>query len=224
MAILRTSRLFTAMRQVLLLALLSMLSISAVAAETAAEVISQTTDELLADLKANKELYKKDPSTFYAVLDRILGPVVDLEGISKGVMTVKYSRQASPEQMKRFEENFKAGLMRFYGNALLEYENEQIRILPGGGKQSPGREAVNMEVKDSKGTVYPLSYTMVDIDGSWRMRNVTINGINIGKLFRDQFTQSMRAHGNDLNKVIDTWAETVSNAKAKAKAKAKESA
>jgi len=183
------------------------------AAPTAADVVKQTTDELLADLKANKELYKSDPSSFYGALDRILGPVVDLEGISKGVMTVKYSRGASPEQMQRFEQSFKTSLMRFYGNALLEYDNQEIRVLPVGGKQPAGREAVNMEVKDGNGTVYPLSYTMVDLDGSWRMRNVIINGINIGKLFRDQFAQSMRNHGNDLNKVIDTWAETVSKAK-----------
>jgi phospholipid transport system substrate-binding protein len=196
-----------------LLIVLSMLSVSALASPTAAEVVTQTTDELLADLKANKELYKSDPSTFYATLDRILGPVVDLEGLSKGVMTVKYSRGASPEQMQRFEQNFKTSLMRFYGNALLEYDNEEIRVLPTSGKQPPGREAVNMEIKDSKGTVYPLSYTMVDLDGKWRMRNVIINGINIGKLFRDQFAQSMRENGNNLNQVIDTWAETVSKVK-----------
>jgi phospholipid transport system substrate-binding protein len=128
-------------------------------------------------------------------------------------MTVKYSRGASPEQMQRFEQNFKTSLMRFYGNALLEYDNEEIRVLPTSGKQPPGREAVNMEIKDSKGTVYPLSYTMVDLDGKWRMRNVIINGINIGKLFRDQFAQSMRENGNNLNQVIDTWAETVSKVK-----------
>jgi phospholipid transport system substrate-binding protein len=187
--------------------------LSVSAAQTAAEVVKGTTDALLADLKANKQSYKQDPSAFYAALDRILGPVVDLEGISKGVMTVRYSRGASPEQMKRFEDNFKLSLMRFYGNALLEYDNQEIRILPAGGKQEPGREAVNMEVKDSKGTVYPLSYTMVEMDGSWRMRNVIINGINIGKLFRDQFAQSMKDNRNDLDKVIDSWPETVSRAK-----------
>ena len=202
-----------ALRRTLLLITLSVLSVSSMAAPTAADVVKQTTNELLADLKANKELYKSDPSSFYGALDRILGPVVDLEGISKGVMTVKYSRGASPEQMQRFEQSFKTSLMRFYGNALLEYDNQEIRVLPVGGKQPAGREAVNMEVKDGNGTVYPLSYTMVDLDGSWRMRNVIINGINIGKLFRDQFAQSMRNHGNDLNKVIDTWAETVSKAK-----------
>ena len=56
--------------------------------------------------------------------------MVDAEGIAKSVMTVKYSRQASPEQIKRFEEVFKNSLMQFYGNALLEYDNQDIRVLP----------------------------------------------------------------------------------------------
>lgn len=215
MTLQRYPQMFQVIRRALILVMLSMLSVSAMAmaAPTATEVVKKTTDELLADLKANKELYKTDPSSFYSALDRILGPVVDLEGLSKGVMTVKFSRKATPEQMQRFEQNFKTSLMRFYGNALLEYDNQEILIMPASGRQEPGRESVNMEVKDSKGAVYPLSYTMVDLDGNWRMRNVIINGINIGKLFRDQFAESMRNNGNDLNKVIDTWAETVSKAK-----------
>ncbi|MBF7730312.1 MlaC/ttg2D family ABC transporter substrate-binding protein [Pseudomonas sp. N040] len=213
MSLQRSLDFFAAIRRACLLLAFALVCVPAQASQTAVEVVQQTTDGLLADLKANKQLYKQNPSAFYGALDRILGPVVDLEGLSKGVMTVRYSRAATPEQMKRFEESFKISLMRFYGNALLEYDNQEIRVLPAGGKQEPGREAVNMEIKDGKGTVYPLSYTMVELDGSWRMRNVIINGINIGKLFRDQFAQSMKDHGNDLDKVIDTWAETVSKAK-----------
>ena len=61
--------------------------------------------------------------------------------------------------------------------------------------------------------VYPLSYTMVSMDGVWKLRNVVINGINVGKLFRDQFAQSMQNNRNDLDKVIDTWADTVAKAR-----------
>ncbi len=208
-----SSQLFGGLRAVLALFLLAVLPLQAQASQTAVEVVQQTTDGLLADLKANKQQYQQDPAAFYAALDRILGPVVDLDGLAKGVMTVKYSRRATPEQMARFEQNFKDSLMRFYGNALLEYDNQQIRVLPAGGRQDPDRVAVNMEIKDGKGVVYPLSYTMVKLGDDWRMRNVIINGINIGKLFRDQFAASMQANGNNLDKVIDTWADTVSKAK-----------
>ncbi|VXD02997.1 Toluene tolerance protein ttg2D [Pseudomonas sp. 8Z] len=196
-----------------LLAVLASLPLLALAAPSAHEVVQQTTDKLLTDLKANKEQYRSDPAAFYQALNDILGPVVDVDGISRGVMTVRYSRKASVEQMTRFQENFKRGLMQFYGNALLEYNNQDIRVLPASTGTDAERASVNMEIRDGKGVVYPLSYTMVAQDGTWKMRNVIINGINIGKLFRDQFAQSMQNNRNDLDKVIDTWVDTVAKAR-----------
>jgi phospholipid transport system substrate-binding protein len=54
---------------------------------------------------------------------------------------------------------------------------------------------------------------MVSQDGTWKMRNVVINGINIGKLFRDQFAQAMQENQNDLDKVINNWTDTVARAR-----------
>ena len=88
--------------------------------------------------------------------------------------------------------------MQFYGNALLEYDNQDIRVLPSSAKPSDDRASVNMEIRDSKGTVYPVSYTMTNLAGGWKVRNVIINGINIGKLFRDQFADTMQKNRNDL--------------------------
>lgn len=201
----------TALRRGLLV-LLAVLPLFTQAAASPHQVIQQTTDKLLADLKANKDRYRQDPAAFYDALNEILGPVVDAEGISRSIMTVKYSRGATPEQMARFQENFKRSLMQFYGNALLEYNNQQIRVLPPSGKQDDKRTSVAMEVVGRQGEVYPVSYTMVN-QGEWRVRNVIINGINIGKLFRDQFADSMQKNGGDLDKTIDGWAEVVARAK-----------
>jgi phospholipid transport system substrate-binding protein len=201
-----------------LLVLLAALPLLATAAPSARDVVQQTTDQLLADLKANKEQYRSNPNAFYDALNGILGPVVDADGISRSIMTVKYSRQATPEQMARFQENFKRSLIQFYGNALLEYDNQDIRVLPA-KQEDPERTSVGMEVKDSKGTIYPVSYTMVNVKGQWMLRNVIINGINIGKLFRDQFADTMQRNGNDLDKTINGWAEVVAKAKQSEEAK-----
>lgn len=184
------------------------------AATDARTVVEQTTQNLLADLKTNKEQYRSDPAAFYDAMDAILGEVVDADGISRSVMTVRYSRRASPEQMQRFQENFKRSLMQFYGNALLEYDNQGIRVLPGSTAQGANRSEVRMEVTDQKGVIYPVSYTMVQINNQWRMRNVIINGINLGKLFRDQFSEAMQRNGQDLDRVIDGWVETVAKTRA----------
>ncbi|MDN7139601.1 ABC transporter substrate-binding protein [Pseudomonas sp. JQ170] len=195
-----------------LLVLLAALPLMAVAAQSPKEVIQGTTTQLLADLKANKEQYKSNPSAFYDALNANLGPVVDADGISRSIMTVKYSRKATPEQMQRFQENFKRSLMQFYGNALLEYNNQGITV---GAEKLDGndRASVDMTVKGNNGAIYPVSYTLTKLDGEWKVRNVIVNGINIGKLFRDQFADAMQRNGNNLDKTIDGWAGEVAKAK-----------
>ena len=185
---------------------------NAVAAPSAHELVQDTTTRLLADLAANKEKYKQSPSEFYQALNGIVGPVVDADGISRSIMTVKYSRKATPEQMARFQENFKRSLMQFYGNALLEYNNQGITVSPA-KDESGTRTSVDMQVKGNNGSIYPVSYTLEKINGEWKVRNVIINGINIGKLFRDQFADAMQRNGNDLDKTIDGWAGEVAKAK-----------
>ncbi|NQD77097.1 phospholipid-binding protein MlaC [Pseudomonas sp. CM27] len=195
-----------------LLVLLAAFPLLALAAQTPHDVVQSTTNELLGDLKANKEQYKSNPSAFYDSLNRILGPVVDADGISRSIMTVKYSRKATPKQMQRFQENFKRSLMQFYGNALLEYNNQGIVVDPA--KADDGKRAsVGMKVTGNNGAVYPVQYTLENISGEWKVRNVIVNGINIGKLFRDQFADAMQRNGNDLDKTIDGWAGEVAKAK-----------
>lgn len=189
---------------------------NAVAAPSAHDLVQDTTNRLLADLAANKEKYKQSPSAFYDALNGIVGPVVDADGISRSIMTVKYSGKATPEQMARFQENFKRSLMQFYGNALLEYNNQGITVSPA-KEEAADRTTVNMQVKGSSGSIYPVSYTLTKINGEWKVRNVIINGINIGKLFRDQFQDAMQRNGNDLDKTIDGWAGEVAKAKEKTK-------
>lgn len=180
---------------------------------SAHELVDNTTKELLSDLAANRAQYRANPQAFYDALNRIVGPVVDAEGISRSIMTVKYSRKATPEQILRFQDNFKRSLFQFYGNALLEYNDQGITVAPA-KDESGDRTSVDMTVKGANGAVYPVSYTLEKISGEWKVRNVVLNGINIGKLFRDQFADAMQRNGNNLDTTINGWAGEVAKAKA----------
>lgn len=201
------------LRQALVAMLLAVpLLASAAPATPAYNLIKGTTDQLLSDLSANRENYRQNPQAFYDALNRIVGPVVDADGISRSIMTVKYSRRATPEQMQRFQENFRRSLFQFYGNALLEYNNQGITV-DAPKDESGDRTSVGMQVKGNNGAVYPVSYTLEKVSGDWKVRNVIVNGINIGKLFRDQFSDAMQRNGNNLDKTIDGWAGEVAKAK-----------
>lgn len=185
------------------------------AAQTPHQVVEDTSLRVMETLNANRELYQRDTGAFYNGLNEILEPVVDFQGIARSVMTVRYSRSASPEQLARFIETFKRSMVEFYGNALLEFDSGKIQVLPParGSQQTESRASVDMEVQANNGNVYPVTYTMANIDGQWKVRNVIVEGINIGLLFRDQFAQAMQTHRNDLDAVIDNWGGVVAESR-----------
>ncbi|KAA0692478.1 ABC transporter substrate-binding protein [Halopseudomonas laoshanensis] len=175
------------------------------------EVVEDTSTRVMTVLDANRETYKQDTDAFVEGLNEVLEPVVDFQGIARSVMTVRYSREATDEQMQRFIDTFKRSMVEFYGNALLDFDSGQIKVLEsdGRGQQSPDRTSVDMEIRSSSGNVYPVTYTMVNVDGQWKVRNVIVEGINIGLLFRDQFAQAMQTNRNDLDAVINGWGNVV---------------
>lgn len=195
--------------------LLSMPLLAHAAAATPQQVVEDTSVRVMEVLDANRDLYKQDSNAFLEGLNEILDPVVDFHGIARSVMTVRYSRSATDEQMERFIDTFKRSMVEFYGNALLEFNSGKINVLPPakGSQQTDQRASVDMEVQANDGNVYKVTYTMANIDGQWKVRNVIVEGINIGLLFRDQFAQAMQAQRNNLDAVIDNWGSVVAESR-----------
>jgi len=190
---------------------LSVLCGSASADTSARDVIQKASDDLVNVINDGKTYFANDPERFYDQVYNVLNPVIDFESFARGVMAVN-AKRASPEQRKRFEETFKRGLMRTYGKALLEFDQEKIVVLSDDkGQRDPTKPTVRMEVHTKAGKIYPVDYAMAkSADGAWRMRNIVINGINIGLTYRNQFASSMKTQG-DLDKVINGWAQTIAH-------------
>lgn len=186
----------------------------AAAEETAHELINRTTEDLVALIADARGYFDDDPNRFYREVQVLLDPVVDFRSFSRLVMA-KHYKKASPKQRTRFSETFQSNLVRTYGNALLQFTDEEIKVLdPEGPPRNPKRPSVHMEIKTKGGAVYPLSYTMGrNKAGGWQMKNIIINGINIGLTFRNQFASAVRdrQYGGDLDKVIDSWGELISD-------------
>jgi phospholipid transport system substrate-binding protein len=203
-------------RSVFLLGGLVLLS-ALVAADAAPDprvLIRQTADTLIAVIKEGKTYFDKDPQRFYASVEKVLDPTIDFDTFSRGVMAVYYKR-ATPAQRDQFEATFKSGLIRTYGKALLDFGDESIAVLPSERpSKQPDRDSVKMEVRSKEGKIYPVIYSMrLGEDGSWRMYNIIINGINIGLTYRNQFASAMNAPENkgSLDAVINGWGETIAH-------------
>jgi phospholipid transport system substrate-binding protein len=179
------------------------------AAESPDAVIERITDDLLSLIEQSRDYVKEDPERFFVEVEALLRPVVDFKGFARSVMAAHY-KGASAEQRERFADVFKWGLVRSYALMLGELDDGEITLAPSQRPQrSPRRKNVKMEIRLSNGEVYPIVYSMaLGKDEAWRMRNIIINGVNIGLTYRSQFSSAAQdaKYGGSLDAVIDAWA------------------
>lgn len=182
------------------------------------QLIDTATKKVLAEIKRHRA--ELDTSTEEAVrqqqfacfvgeVDRILGQIVDFDWIALKVMGSD-GKVASAEQKAEFAETFRAGLVETYGRGLLNYSSERIVLLPAEDIEDKRKVTVHQQIVGVEAT-YPLDYTMGLKDGQWKVINVIINGINLGKTFRGQFAQSSQKNKGDIDKVIASWDSGITN-------------
>lgn len=173
---------------------------------TPEQLIRDSIDELMGDIEGRRDYYREHPDELEAVVDDSLEQVADFRYIGASVMG-RYFRNASPSQRSRFVDTFRQTLIDTYAKGLVTFDYRDIRVLDN---QDAGRyedqASVEMEVVASDGTVYPVSYSLRQDDGQWKVVNVIVNGINLGLTFRNQFDQAMRDQNRDYDAVIDGWA------------------
>lgn len=182
---------------------------SASSAKSAAPqaVVERVTDDMMALIRGGEKALKENPEAYYANVRKTLEPVVSFDFIARNVMAAHWD-SASAEQRSTFTETFTRSMVETLGKGLANFSDFNIKTLPVADVGDARRVEVVQEVATNDGT-NRVSYTMaLNRDGEWKLINVVLNGVNLGRSFRDQFAQSMRQNGNDLDKVIAGWAQT----------------
>jgi phospholipid transport system substrate-binding protein len=194
------------------------------AGKTPHQVVEATTQTVLKVISDGKQYFDKDPDRFYGEVRGVLDPIVDFDGFSRSVMGryggPQYSRGLkTPEekkryidQVKRFSDTFKNGLVRTYGKGLLTFEGQKIDVVPprqGDIDRVKKGAAVDVTqlIHGSADAPYVVRYKMrLDTrTKEWKLRNVTIEDINVGQVYRSQFESAAKKYNGDLDKVIETW-------------------
>ncbi|MEY4516333.1 MAG: hypothetical protein RL180_679 [Pseudomonadota bacterium] len=189
----------------------SLLSASSVfaAVEPAPVFVKRISDTLVQRLVAERVAYKKNPAILTTIVQQNIEPYVDFEGFARGVMG-RYYRQATPDQQKAFQATFKQSLIRTYAKGLAAYDNESYALRPFVAGKDPTKAVVSMDFKTDTGTVVPITYQLIQQGESWKVRNLQLNGIDIGLTFRNQFSSTVDQNRGNLDAAIKTFIPTSS--------------
>ncbi|EED34923.1 hypothetical protein NOR51B_863 [Luminiphilus syltensis NOR5-1B] len=181
-------------------------------------VVKAATDHIMAAVAEAPEYFDTDPERYYAEVGAELDKVVDFRGFARGIMGSYASSERFRSLDKAGQENLRAQLDRFtgvvrdglittYSKGLLAFGGSDVELKDVELSPDSVRVAsVTQLVRADDSRVYTLKYQMGQYrDGQWRLRNMIIENINLGEIYRGQFEAAVKAEDGDIDAVIDAW-------------------
>jgi phospholipid transport system substrate-binding protein len=177
---------------------------AALAIQSPQVLVQQTADQMLGKLRAERQVIDQHPGRIYDLVDEIVLPHFDFERMSQWVLG-KYWRSATPDQRKRFVDEFRNLLVRTYAKSLSSYQDNKITYLPLRSTPQDTDVKVRTEVDQPGGFPIPIDYSLYLKGDEWKVYDVTIDGVSLVTNYRTTFANQIRQNG--LDKLIATLAD-----------------
>jgi phospholipid transport system substrate-binding protein len=105
-------------------------------------------------------------------------------------------RQATPEQQKRLQDEFKTLLIRTYSGALTQVKDQTVNVKPLRAAAADTEVQVRTEVI-GRGDPIQLDYRMEKTATGWKIYDLNVLGIWLVETYRTQFAQEISSKGVD---------------------------
>jgi phospholipid transport system substrate-binding protein len=158
------------------------------------QVIRDASELTMAAIDSRRSELKNDREALFKLVDEILLPRWDRQYTGQLVMGRNW-RDATPEQREVFINGLYRKLLDSYGEGILQYESDQLRIIGTRGNLQEGPVMVDSEVRLDDGTPVPISYRLRIHQGSWKVYDVVVEGISYVQNYRNQYQSEFRAKG-----------------------------
>lgn len=108
-------------------------------------------------------------------------------------------KQATPKQQKRFFELFETLLERNYLDQIEGYAGQAIRF--DGERGTKGYPVVETTVVREDAENLTMEYRMLQHKGTWRVYDVSVDGVSLVQNYRDQFSDMLE--DGEFAKLLD---------------------
>ncbi|BDU56561.1 ABC transporter substrate-binding protein [Limnohabitans sp. TEGF004] len=175
---------------------LGMASAVSAAEEPADVFIKRVSSDILDAIKSDKSIHNGDVNKIIVLVDQRVMPNVNFLRMTASAVGPGW-RQATPEQQKRLQDEFKILLVRTYSGALGQVSDQTIAVKPLRAAADDKEVLVRTEVR-GKGDPIQLDYRVEKTaDGAWKVYNMNVMGIWLVENYKTQFAQEINAKGVD---------------------------
>ncbi len=174
-------------------------SLGAHAEDEAPDVlIKRLSTEVLDSIRADKSIRNGDISKVVALVDTRILPNLNFQRMTASAVGPAW-RQATPDQQKRLQDEFKILLVRTYSGALAQVTDQTITMKPLRAAPDDKEVVVRSEIRGA-GDPIQLDYRMEKTPGDgagWKIYNINVLGVWLVETYKSQFAQEINAKGID---------------------------
>lgn len=158
-------------------------------------LIRQLSTEVIDTVKSDKAIQAGDISKIIALVDAKVMPHVNFQRMTASAVGRNW-RNATPEQQKRLQEEFKTLLVRTYAGALTQVKDQTVALRPFRAAAEDTEVVVRTEIK-GRGEPIQLDYRLEKANPDWKIYDVNVLGVWLVEQYRGQFAQDINAGGID---------------------------
>ena len=184
------------MQRILAIFALILAPLVAAAQEAPDALVKRTTDEVLAIIKADKDLQSGNISKVVQLAEQKVLPHFDFERMTRLAVGRNWN-QATPEQKQALIKEFRTMLVRTYSSSLSQYRNQTIEVKPAKVGAADKDATVRTAVIQQGGPPIPIDYAMEKMDSGWKVYDVIIDGASLVTTYRGTFNDQVQKGGID---------------------------
>ena len=158
-------------------------------------LIKEVSTDVLDSVRDDKSIKDGDVQKVIALVDAKVMPHVNFQRMTASAMG-RYWRQATPEQQKKLQDEFKVLLVRTYSGALAQVRDQTVQLKPMRASPEDKEVVVRTEIR-GRGDPIQLDYRLEQIAGGWKIYDVNVLGIWLVENYRNSFSQEIGANGID---------------------------
>jgi phospholipid transport system substrate-binding protein len=168
----------------------------AFAQEAPDAMVRRTTDEVLAIIKADKDLQSGNTRKIVELAEQKVLPHFDFARMTRLAVGRSWA-QASDPQKEALVKEFRTLLVRTYSTSLGQYRDQKIEVKPLKIGAQDKEATVRTAVIQQGGPPIPIDYSMEKTDKGWMVYDVVIDGASLVTTYRGSFNDQIQKGGID---------------------------
>lgn len=161
-------------------------------------LVKRLSVDVLESIKGDKAIRAGDITRVVTLVDSRILPNMNFQRMTAAAVGPAW-RQATPEQQKRLQEEFKILLVRTYSGALAQVTDQTIAMKPLRASPEDKTVVVRSEIRGGNEPI-ALDYRLEKTPGQgagWKIYDISVLGIWLVENYKNQFSQEINAKGLD---------------------------